>query len=153
MSRRRTGVYLVRKGKRAKKVSCVAEGYRLAENQDVIEVYPNAPGNVYRATHAPRISIRGVLPKGVKVVKAPSLTIAEKHVLNHALCGSSRERKVYRNWFDADEGHSDMPHIKRLMELGLMVKGQSGGQLFGTLYHVTAEGAAAVGLSLERLSR
>ena len=154
MSKRRTGVYLVRKGKRAKKLSCIAEGYRLAENQDTIEVYPNAPGNVYRETHfCPIGSIRGVLPKGVKVVNDLKLTIAEKHVLNHSLCGSSRERKVYRNWFDADEGHSDMPHIKRLMELGLMVKGQSGGQLFGTLYHVTAEGAAAVGLSLERLSR
>lgn len=84
---------------------------------------------------------------------APVLSAAEKHVLVHSLCGSSRERKVYRNWFSADEGHFDMPHIKRLMELGLMVRGRSGGELFGTLYHVTAEGAAAVGLSLEGLSR
>lgn len=43
---------MVRRGKRAKKMSCIAEAYRLAENQDTIQVCP--------------FSVRGVLPKGVK---------------------------------------------------------------------------------------
>lgn len=83
---------------------------------------------------------------------AGGLSAAEKSVLVHSLCGSSRERKVYRNWFSADACHDDMPHIKRLMKLGLMVGGRSD-PVFGTYYHVTAEGAAAVGLSLEGMNR
>ena len=75
------------------------------------------------------------------------LTDAEKNVLVHTLTGSKPSRKVYRNFFAADQGHNDMEHIARLVEMGLMIKGK----MFnsdGNYFHCTNSGAAIVGLQL-----
>ena len=75
------------------------------------------------------------------------LTDAEKNVLVHTLTGSQPSREVYRNFFAADQGHHDMEHITRLVEMGLMIKGKKfGGD--GHYYHCTNSGAAIVGLQL-----
>lgn len=76
------------------------------------------------------------------------LTEGEKHVLVHSLTGSG-DGKVYRNYFAASPGHDDLPHIRRLLARGFMVKGRcysNDGQSY--YYHCTAAGAAAIGLQL-----
>lgn len=65
MPRKRTGVWLIREGKRALKCRDMNDAYvRASAAGDTIQVY-ETPGNVYRAS-LPRISIKGVLPKEKK---------------------------------------------------------------------------------------
>lgn len=81
---------------------------------------------------------------------SPTLTEGEKHVLVHSLTGSG-DGEVYRNYFAAERGHHDMPHLQRLLALGLMTKGRSYSEDHqGYYYHCTEAGAAAVGLHLPK---
>ncbi len=62
------------------------------------------------------------------------LTESERHVLFHTL-GLDWKDTPYRNGFMSSDGHADQPHIDRLVELGLMEKGDR-----PHLYHATPEG-------------
>lgn len=50
----------------------------------------------------------------------------------------------YRNHFNADEGHSDMPSLLRLEAAGLIVRGRPG------YWHATAAGYDAINLKLSK---
>ena len=72
----------------------------------------------------------------------------ERHVLMHTLTGSSRDGKVYRNYFAAGPGHHDEKHLHRLCDLGLMKRGRKFNEGRDQYYHCTESGAAVVGLAL-----
>jgi hypothetical protein len=74
------------------------------------------------------------------------LTEQERHVLRHALTGSSGTDQVYRNYFAAGEGHHDMPALTRLVMNSLMYVGERVPGTDSRYYHCTAQGARAVGL-------
>lgn len=75
------------------------------------------------------------------------LSQAEEHVLRHALTGGTS--KVYRNYFVAGPGHTEMPQLLRLIELGFMERSHPMELLGGdAVYRCTPAGAEAVGLHL-----
>lgn len=75
------------------------------------------------------------------------LTAEETQVLRHSLTGSNAV-PPYRNYFAAGDGHGDMPHLRALIARGYMRKGKSYNKAGDCYFHVTAAGAAAVGLRL-----
>lgn len=75
---------------------------------------------------------------------------ADMEVLRHTLgVDSNKSRKQWgrRNYFNADEGHHDMPSIKRLVEAGLMEQYRPG------YWRATALGMDVVGLRPEEARR
>lgn len=76
-----------------------------------------------------------------------ALTAKEIHILKHALTGSGKG-EVYRNYFYAQAGNGDLIHINRLIELGLMTKGDYAEN--ENYYYCTEAGAAFVGLHLPK---
>lgn len=76
------------------------------------------------------------------------LTRQERDVLVHALMGSGRSGKAYRNYFASGPGHEYYECIKRMCDHGLMMRGRpiNGGS--DHYYHATHDGAEAIGVSL-----
>ena len=69
--------------------------------------------------------------------KKTEITLEQIERLRHTL----GDETCYRNHFCADEGHTDLPDLEKLVEKGLMTKRagrdwQGGGYVF----HVTEEG-------------
>jgi hypothetical protein len=73
----------------------------------------------------------------------------ERKVLRHALTGSTGTDEVYRNYFAAGPGHSDLTTIERLVLRGLMYVGNNVPGAGSSYYHCTAKGARAVGLRVQ----
>lgn len=67
-----------------------------------------------------------------------SIGLAELHVLSHATGWAKRGNRLYRNFFCADTGHADMPHIESLCARGYMEKVRD------ETYRVTAGGIDAL---------
>jgi hypothetical protein len=67
----------------------------------------------------------------------------DRDVLTHTLTGSSRDGKVYRNYFAA---RPDEPSLNRLCDAGFMRRGRKFDDC--QYFHCTEAGAAAVGLRL-----
>lgn len=75
------------------------------------------------------------------------LSDQHRHVLRHALTGSSGTDEVYRNYFAAAPGHHDWQALTELVMAGLMRVGDAVPGAGGSRYfHCTAAGAHAVGL-------
>lgn len=68
------------------------------------------------------------------------LTDEERDVIQHTLTGGTRF--VYRNFFCASEGHTDMSTIEALVERGLME------HHVGWIFRATVAGAESVGQKL-----
>jgi hypothetical protein len=74
-------------------------------------------------------------------------TVEEMEILRHMLgVGSHIRVKDWgsRNYFNAGEGHSDMPTLSRLVLKGLVIPGRN------EYWHATPAGYAAIGLKLPK---
>lgn len=71
--------------------------------------------------------------------------ITDQHldIMRHAT-GLSRSKKAYRNYFCADEHHSDMPLINDLVAAGLMQAARKINDGRDTIYIVTTAGASMI---------
>jgi hypothetical protein len=72
--------------------------------------------------------------------------VADMEILRHMLGIGSHIRKRdwgFRNYFNAGEGHSDMPSLKRLEAAGLVV------QFRADYWAATDDGKRAVGLEIK----
>lgn len=75
-------------------------------------------------------------------------TVTDMNNLRHMLgVGSHIPKKQwgYRNYFNAGEGHFDMPSLKRLEAAGLVFRGRR-----PEYWHATEAGYAAIGLPLPK---
>lgn len=71
-------------------------------------------------------------------------------ILRHMLGVGSHIPKrqwCYRNYFNAEAGHSDMPSLLRLEKHGLVVGGREG------YWHATEAGMKAIGLDAKQIKR
>lgn len=76
--------------------------------------------------------------------------VADMNNLRHMLGVGSHIPKrqwCYRNYFNADEGHSDMPSLLRLWANGLITRGRPG------YWHATETGMKAIGLTAKQIKK
>lgn len=66
-------------------------------------------------------------------------TKSEREIMKHSL-GLDYKAKSFRNYFNAEEGHGDMPYLKSLVEKGFMVQR-------GNYFFVTEAGMNDLGIS------
>jgi len=71
------------------------------------------------------------------------ITEAHLDILRHAT-GLDRSKEAYRNYFCADEHHSDMPLINDLVAAGLMRAARKINDGRDTIYIVTQAGASKI---------
>lgn len=76
------------------------------------------------------------------------LTGAQIHVLHHALGIDAEQRKPYRRHFMTGEGTTDYPVCMSLVELGLMVRRESGLLAKGDYYFIVTEEGERKGVEL-----
>ncbi len=76
-----------------------------------------------------------------------ALTEQERSIITHALTGSNRNGKVYRNYFLTDDGD---PELEALVQRGYMRRGAVINEGVDRYYRVTDMGALAVGLHLPK---
>jgi hypothetical protein len=73
-------------------------------------------------------------------------TVQEMEILRHMLgVGSHIPKRFWgsRNYFNADEGHADMPILRRLEAKGLITAGRVG------YWHATQAGCAAIAVKVK----
>lgn len=74
------------------------------------------------------------------------LTTEHLDIMRHSL-GTDRQPTPYRNYFCAEDGHSDMPLIRDLMEAGCMRLSHRINQGRDGIYVVTDKGISALAVS------
>jgi len=75
------------------------------------------------------------------------ITAAERKIMAHSLGMKDGNKRPYRNYFCAEDGHTDMPLIRSLIAKGMMFEGRGG------FYHVTDAGCALLGTTREEAER
>lgn len=76
--------------------------------------------------------------------------VADMEILRHMLgVGSHIPKKqwAYRNYFNAEDGHGDMPSLLRLQADGLVLKGRPG------YWHASEAGCRAIGLNERQIKK
>lgn len=76
--------------------------------------------------------------------------VADMEILRHMLGVGSHIPKrqwCYRNYFNAEAGHADMPSLLRMERQGLVVGGREG------YWHATEAGMKAIGLNAKQIKR
>jgi hypothetical protein len=84
------------------------------------------------------------------LVLAMNTTVEDMNILRHMLGVGSHIRKRdwgFRNYFNAEDGHFDMPALKRLEAAGLIFQGRPG------YWHANADGYRAVGLNVRLMTK
>jgi len=75
----------------------------------------------------------------------PRVTQEQLDLMRHT-AGMVGWKKPYRNYFTADDGHSDWETLNELVEMGLMVKRNSPLSP-GSIFHLTDQGCWMLGIS------
>ncbi len=70
-------------------------------------------------------------------------------ILKHSL-GLGRKKKPYRNYFLAEEGHSDWNDLQDLVKQGAMISKTAPSWTTGTYFFVTPEGAKFLDVELPK---
>ena len=73
-------------------------------------------------------------------MSAGTPTAYQISLLQHSLGINERRRTPFRNHFVAGEGHSDEPHLKGLVDMGMMTMRDLGQPWGGPCYYVTDAG-------------
>lgn len=78
--------------------------------------------------------------------------VKDMEILRHMLgIGSHipRSQHGFRNYFNAEPGHNDMPSLERLVERGLVKQNQ----LRPDYWHATEDGAKVAGLDAKQIAK
>lgn len=78
--------------------------------------------------------------------------IADMDILRHMLgIGEHIPKRdwCYRNYFNAEEGHSDMPSLLRLKANGLIIRSACNPDY----WHATESGCKAIGLTAKQINK
>ena len=77
-------------------------------------------------------------------MKEPRVTQEQLDLMRHT-AGIVGGKKPYRNYFTADDGHSDWEALNELVEMGLIVKRNAPLSL-DSIFHLTDQGCRMLGL-------